>query len=247
MPALTARQQLFCELVARPDCRGLTDAYARAGYSTAGKPATTNSRASQLRALPHVAARIDEIQAQATRAAAVDVAFVLREWAEIATADPSELIRPRRLNCRHCHGEGHAYRWRDEDEWAEAAALAVEAEREPPSDAGGYGFRSTDAPHPDCPRCDGDGHLDVYVADIKGMRGNVRKLYAGVKTTRGGIEVKMRDQDAALQSIAKYLGMLKERHEVGGMDGKPIDAKLTLDMDPQQASALYAQLVKGGG
>lgn len=179
--------------------------------------------ASEFLSNPNVQGEIeDEMRARA-EVARLDAAWVLRQWMDLATADPNELIRHERRCCRYCHGMGHAYQWRDMAEWAEAIEACMtryekacnEAKKDDqpmpelklPSDAGGYGFNKTAKPVPSCTHCDGDGHEFVFVADTDTVTGTARRLFAGLKKTKDGIEIKLRDQDAALLNLAKYLGM----------------------------------------
>jgi phage terminase small subunit len=62
----------------------------------------------------------------------------------------------------------------------------------------------------------------IRVADTRRVRGPARRLYAGVKKTKDGIEIKMRDQDKALDNIAKFLGMIVNKNEIAGPGGGPI-------------------------
>lgn len=67
-------------------------------------------------------------------------------------------------------------------------------------------------PSPLCETCGGEGLARVHALDSRHLKGKARLLYAGAKQTRdGGIEIKMRDQDAALANVAKHLGMFSER------------------------------------
>lgn len=52
-----------------------------------------------------------------------------------------------------------------------------------------------------------------------------RVLYAGVKQTQGGFEVKMHDQLAALQSVARHLGMFNDKVKVD------LDGSMTVKQD----------------
>jgi phage terminase small subunit len=82
-----------------------------------------------------------------------------------------------------------------------------------------------DEPNPGCALCMGQGQV---VTIFKNSRG--RKLFAGVKKTKDGLEIKTRDQDAALKNLSAYLGMSVERRELSGPGGKPISlANLTAD------------------
>jgi phage terminase small subunit len=143
--------------------------------------------------------------------------MVLRRWWDIATADPNELIQYRRTNCRHCHGEGFAYQWLDKAEFDQAlksAALVENADsRTFPTDDGGYGFNKKADPRADCPQCSGEGREDVFAHDTRHLLGAARLLYAGVKITKDGLEIKMKDQDKALENVARHLGMFKEKIE----------------------------------
>lgn len=161
----------------------------------------------------HVQKFIEERRQRVADKFEIAAVQILRTWWEIATADPNELIQAQRRCCRHCYGVGHDYQWRDAQEWAEAVADEMEkAERlkrpaRLPSDAGGFGFDHTLAPIEACGRCRGDGNVQAIVMDTRNLSPSARLLYAGVKQTRDGIEIKMRDQDAALANIAKALGM----------------------------------------
>jgi phage terminase small subunit len=89
---------------------------------------------------------------------------------------------------------------------------------------------------------------DVVVADMDRLTGPERKLIASVKKTKDGIEVKMRNQDEALSYLAKHLGMLVEKRELTGKDGKPLlPAPLPVELpsDPKLLAALYAQVTGG--
>ena len=76
------------------------------------------------------------------------------------------------------------------------------------------------------------------------MKGNSRKLFAGIKKTKDGIEIKTRDQSEALANIAKFLGMNVERKELSGPGGGPVAiTNLTADdlTDDQLAALVKAE------
>ncbi len=91
-----------------------------------------------------------------------------------------------------------------------------------PDCAGGFGYNRTIEPNASCPDCDGAGVEDIFFADTESLTGNERKLIAGVKRTRDGLELKLRDQDGALRILAQYAGMLVERKELTGANGGPL-------------------------
>jgi phage terminase small subunit len=148
--------------------------------------------------------------------------MVLQRWWDIANADPNEIIHVRRVCCRHCFGIDHHYQWVDEEEYQKAVDRAVhEAEYESkdsvlPSDDGGYGFDRLLRPHPKCPYCRGEGHAETHVEDTRFLSSKAKLLYAGVKQTNTGFEVKFRNQDGALENVARHLGMFNDKLEIKG-------------------------------
>lgn len=223
--------------------RNGTRAAMRAGY-------TQNEDAACITAVrllgdARVQALIAEQMERVSKEANVEAADVLREWFAIATADPSKLMHVRRLNCRHCWGFDHGYQW-SAKEYAEAVDKAIaEGKPCPPCD-GGFDWAPKHEPNPACPECGGEGHEDVYFADTESVTGPERKLIAGIKRTKDGLEIKMRDQDAALSNIAKHLGLLIERRELTGKDGKPlvpVGVPADLPTDPIALGSLYTQIM----
>lgn len=225
--------------------RNGTQAAIRAGYSS--NVDTAGVTAARLLADARVKALIDEQMARVAEEARIESADILREWLDIATADPSKLGRVRRVNCRHCWGVGHEYQWKAR-EYAEACDAAMRADAPMPDCSGGFDFRKTAEPNPACPECEGEGVEEVFVADIETLTGPERKLYAGLRMTKYGPEVVLRDQDKARDNLAKYLGLLIEKRELTGKDGKPLipaAPPAELPTDPQQLGALYSQIVGG--
>jgi phage terminase small subunit len=213
------------------------------------KADTRAKAASKLIAHPKIKARIQELRAGAAEVTMMQVADVLNDWCMIASADPRELVTHQRVNCRHCNGIDHKYQWRNTEEfWGVLAEKAAQEEKRQfndpkapevtmPNDEGGYGYRSNGPVHPECPVCDGEGHDRVFIPDLANLSPKAAKLYAGIKKTKDGLEVKMRDQDGALANIAKYLGMLVDRSKVEG--GVTVT---TSELTPEQAKAIAAAL-----
>lgn len=199
----------------------------RAGYSAKRADAIGH----ELLRFPEVAAAIALQQRARAERVQVTADDVLREWATIATANPAELVRYRVRACRHCHGLGHRYQWVSEQEWAHAVenarAAAAAAKRDPdaaavPDNAGGYGYGVHLKPVADCFKCLGDGVTDVLLPDTRELSPAAARLYAGVKQTKEGIEVKMRNQDGALENLARHLGMFTDKLELSGRAGGPL-------------------------
>lgn len=85
-------------------------------------------------------------------------------------------------------------------------------------------------PNPKCSSCHGDGRANVIVKDTRKLSPQARALYAGVKITKEGIEVKMHSKLDALEKVFKHLGLyaLDKKVELTGKAGGPIEVKTDL-------------------
>ena len=218
-----------------------TQAALRAGYSENG----AGQQAHLLLKNIEIKAAIIERQVDVAVAASITPEMVLREWAKIAFADPNELVNVRRNCCRHCHGFGHQYQW-TEAEYGAAVDKAVDSGKPAPDGMGGFGFDPNATPAADCPECGGNGIAEVHVADTRKLKRH--PLYAGAEQTRNGIKVNMRDKDAALFNLSRYLGMQIDRKEISGPGGGPLGVVgLTADdlTDDQLAVLIAAEEANG--
>jgi phage terminase small subunit len=216
---LTIKQQQFVAAVI--ELRSPSQAYRRV-YSKTCKDDTAYAQASRLMADSRIAQEIKKNGDTLAQTAKMTVERVLEHYGDLATADPNELAHVRWVCCRYCYGRGHKYQWLDSDEWALACAQAiVGGAPEGIKDEGGYGFNHTLEPHPDCPRCRGEGTAEVRVADTRKLTGAARRLYAGAKYGKHGIEIAMRDQDNALKMLAKIYKMTTPKDE-GSDDGETV-------------------------
>ena len=215
-----------------------TQAALRAGYSENGAGQQAHLLLKNIEIKDAIRDRMEELAV----AASITPEWVVAQWAKIALADPNALVQVRRLNCRHCHGFDHQYQW-TEGEYARAVDKAVESEKPAPDGMGGFGFNPNGAPNPACPECGGLGVEDVHVADTRKIKGSAKVLYAGAERTRNGIKINMRDKDAAVSNLARYLGMMVDRKEISGPGGGPVAlAHLSADdlSDDQLAAILKA-------
>lgn len=214
MPLLSnAKWELFAQELAQG--RGQAEAYRLAGYRGGEAPA------SRLGSNVKVQARVAELQAAAAEKAQLSVAGVLRELWNICTADPNELIEHRIGCCRYCWGKGCRYqetqgeRDRRFAQWERdrlaAAGTPNEANFETFDRMGGIGFNATVAANPTCPECFGQGVGLPVLKDTRRLTPAARSLYAGVKITKDGQEVRMHDKVAALTKVGQHLGMFVER------------------------------------
>lgn len=216
--ALTPKQQLFVKeyLV---DLNA-TQAAIRAGYSKK----TANEQGARMLAKVSIQEALQEAMNKRAEKVEITAEQVLQRWIDIAYADPNEISHFRRVCCRYCFGIDHQYQWIDPAEYA-ATVVAIKAEAESgkkkkpveiPSDAGGYGFDPLLRPHPKCPHCHGEGHGQLHINDTRDLSSRAKALFAGIKATAAGIEIKFHDQDKALENIARHLGMFKDSLKLEG-------------------------------
>lgn len=224
--ALSNKQKRF--IIEYPIDSNGTQAAIRAGYS----PDSAGDSACDLLRNQEVWEAICERFAELARVAAITPEFILTQWRDIAIADPNDLIYLEVECCRHCWGINHEFQWtefgyrdvcrRCFDHVCKSSCEQPCAQKIPPLAVGGFGFDPHRDPNPDCPSCHGNGYEAVRLCDTRRVKGPARKLYAGIKKTKDGIQVLMHDQDAARINLAKYMGMLVEKKEIAGPGGSPI-------------------------
>lgn len=148
-------------------------------------------------------------------------AEVLEHLASLVRADPRDLVEYRRGACRFCHGEGHRYH-RTQREYADAlkayrgttsGSVAADPAGLGFDLAGGIGYTPKKPPHPDCPECYGDGTGYTFAKDMRDVPAGAAQLYASIKETEHGMEIKTRSKDKALQMAMQSLGLLSEKEE----------------------------------
>lgn len=212
--SLNDQQQRFVEEYVKD--LNATQAAIRAGYAEK----TAHSQGSRLLKNVKVIEAIAKKQKKVAERAELDAAAILQRWADIALADPNELSSIITAPCRYCHGEDHEFQWKTEREF-NAAYREYEnrpesyKEKNPaPECAGGYGYNVTQSPNPQCPECNGLGQPHTVFRDTTKLSGAAKALFAGVKETQHGIEIKTHDQMVALTNAAKHLKMFVETHEI---------------------------------
>lgn len=217
-----------------------TAAYKRAGYKGEGNTAYVNA-SRMLRNAKVSRAVQDAMDARAKRTR-ISQDSVLQWWWDIATADAAQLTELHRYCCRYCWGFGHNYQWRDMVEFEEKRLEAIERKHREPNDSGGYGYDAQVDPNPECPRCNGLGLSRPVFHDTRDATGAARRLFAGIKEGKFGMEIIMRNQDDALKMVAQHLGMLKSKTEISGPDGGPIQTETT-NLTPEEAAELYRKMM----
>lgn len=201
---MTPKQQRFIEeyLV---DLNA-TQAAIRAGYS--GRSAEVEGH----RLLRNAKVLGAILQAQSARSERTQVTQdqVLADLAAIAFADPNELIQWRRGACPSCRG---AEEQTEEHEGQPHGGSLKRIRKAAPR---------VDEIDPNCEVCGGEGAGRVYIPDTRHLTGAARRLYAGVKQTKDGLQVMMRSQDRALELLGDHLGLFK-KVQVSGPNGGPIE------------------------
>ena len=205
---------------------------------------------------PHVLAAIEEVRAQMNAQSLIRATDIMRDLVDIVDANPNELIKLEKFNCRHCHGIDYGYQWRDAGELARAIDAYNKAIAGPkkkgappprmPVASGGFGFDMRADPAPECPHCMGEGFTRVTPMDTTKLSPQARKLFKGVKQKAdGSIEILMHDQMAARDMLIKMLGAYKDPKQVapptpGGSDALEMPENVT----PEDAQRKYLSLIK---
>lgn len=235
---LSAKREQYCQEYIKD--LNQTQAALRAGYAKR----SAEQQASRLMLNDEVKARIQVLMDERAKRDIIDQDAVLKRWSELAFADPNELTSIRVFACRFCHGNGHQYQWRTQAEFEQALEVYwdlpddARSKRVAPSEAGGYGYSINLDPVDTCPNCDGLGMSRTVLKDTTKLSSAARALFAGVKETQHGVEVKMHDQMAALNNTARHLGMFPSKVELTGKDGGPIET-VTTEMTAEEAAAAY--------
>jgi len=181
-----------------------TQAAIRAGYS----PDTAAAIGYENLQKPQIHAALQEAREAQQERTGITADRVLREIALMALADSRELVEGKKGCCRHCWGEGHRAQHtvgeqnRRMEDHAKKGGLPAEFDHE-----GGIGYNPHRPPHHDCPDCMGDGRLHVVFKDTRDFSPSAVALYAGIKTTKDGVEVKMHSKMDAIEKLAKHLGL----------------------------------------
>ncbi|MDY7559950.1 terminase small subunit [Pseudomonas sp. CCC3.2] len=233
--ALTAKQQRFVDEYLKD--LNATQAAIRAGYSKKTANVIAAQNLSKLNIQSEIA---DRMNVRGQKASITQTMVLERLWM-IATANPNELIEHRRICCRHCFGAGHSYQWKTKEEFERESVLMAAKGIPPQTDDGGFGYDATVLPHPKCPNCHGEGLGRIHARDSRTVSPAALALYAGVKQTKdGGFEVKMHDQLAALDKVAKHLGMFSDKAS------SPLDDEIK-KLEIERRRAELKLIEKGGG
>jgi hypothetical protein len=185
--------------------------------------------------------------------------FVLNKLWDVATADPRDLVEIRKVPCRYCWGTNGQYQFTKTEMdrmlkayeygradrpfsalWprSEADFAAHEAGRAnlPFDPQGGEGYTTSRSPNEACTECGGYGVTVQVVHDTRRLTGAAQSLYRGATWSPrdGKFEIKMANQDAARDMLARHYNVAVERKE---MLVKVADPKTLSDDELTQAIA----------
>lgn len=238
--ALTEKQRNFVELWLVH--RNAHYAYEHAYNASRMNPATAYVQGSRLlkhsKIAPIIEARLAALGESMEEETGFSAQAAWREFMALATANPDEVTGVRVGACRYCHGVEHQYQWTPA-EFAEATRKAEQSEQELPDPQGGLDFDRTALPDPACPECRGEGILRQVPVDTSKLSPGGRALFAGVKPTANGLEIKLRDRDKALENAAKIIGAFRET-----IDLNVKAAVKVAEVTPESAADVYKEMIK---
>lgn len=181
---------------------------------------------SELMQLPAIQARIQQLlDARAVRNGIEADDAINLVWA-VATANPNEIVEHRRECCRHCYGAHFNYqrtqRERDRAYGSWCASVEAWGQLKPElqlqiakpaatfDEQGGTGWDPRRDPNPACQECFGEGIARTFFKDTRKLSPGALALYAGVKETKDGLELKVHSQADARTNIMRHLGLFKD-------------------------------------
>lgn len=181
--------------------------------------ASARVASTRLLAKPNVQAEIARLRAEQAKRTEITADIAVKEAWAIMTADPRELMEYRVGCCRHCWGENFLYqRTQAEFDRAEAAQAAANEEavgtRKKVKEfdpLGGVGYDKRRSPNPECPECAGEGVGRPVFKDTRNISPAAASLFAGVKETKEGLELKIHSKDAAMDKVFRHLGLYNDK------------------------------------
>lgn len=218
-------------------------AYEEAGYSAVSANAMYVA-ASKLLRKPNIAEYLRRRVQEMTARVEDEQNKLITVLTYTAYADHNELIENRIDCCRFCYGEDHKYQFtpqeyeRYKERHAEEVDMAKATGATPPEfdPKGGIGFNPNLEPFPDCPECFGRGRECVVVKDTRYLSPAANALYAGVKTTKDGIEIKTNDQAKARETLAKIHKLYDDSTKVNvSFDPDELEARFGANMESARA------------
>lgn len=208
------------------------------------KAASARAEASALLTKPNIQAAIRERNEAcgARLKAEITKDDIVRDWVRVLTTDRNELVEIRRGCCRHCWGPEFRYQETPAELLARQQKYDAECRRTESAgknkedvfwdDTRVLGFDATKAPNAECPECAGEGVENHRQADTRHLSEGAKAIYEGVRLTKYGPEVIIRSKDKASEMLARHLGLLNDKLNLGVQPDNPL-AKLLSSLKPQ--------------
>jgi phage terminase small subunit len=191
--------------------------------------------ASKLMAVDEVREAVEKGKAARLARLTVTADDVLRDVVLGLRASGTELVEHVLDSCRYCHGDGHKYQFTPA-EFERALEAYLQADRLQKGGAKdpmglkfierhgcNVGYDPRRPPAEDCPECFGRGVPQLVAKDTRFLTEEGRRMYAGAKNTKHGVEIQSRDRDKALDLAAKHTGVSKETLHIDDVRQIPDD------------------------
>jgi len=209
----TSRKELFVAAYLE-NGGNATQAAVTAGYSEK----TAYSAGGRLLKDVEVSTKLQQKHQETVEKLQISSEVALEHIWSMATADVREIVEYRVGPCRYCYGIDHLYQ-RTASEMLQAEAKHAKANEDalekgkPVTEfdpQGGIGYDKRLEPFQDCPECFGEGVGRTVFKDTSKLSAKAATLYAGVKETKEGLELKTHSKLDSLEKIAKYLGLYEK-------------------------------------
>lgn len=196
---------------------------------------------------PAVKAAIEAAEEARLQRLAMTADDVLRDAFLVANTSPNELVEWHIGACRFCWGQGHQYQSTPDEMRRDVADYlrAPLVKRDDPlallfNMRGGVGYDARNAPHPDCPECFGEGTGRAVTKDTRTLSEGGQRIYAGIKQTKYGPEVQMRDRGWAVDLAARAAGISTGNLKISS---DPSAVVTLTTADPVVAATAYAAIM----
>ncbi|OGA97130.1 MAG: hypothetical protein A3E79_00170 [Burkholderiales bacterium RIFCSPHIGHO2_12_FULL_61_11] len=184
------------------------------------KETTARTEASKVLAKPNIQAELARLRAESSVRTNISADMAVKEAWAIAMADPRELMEYRIGCCRHCWGFQFRHQRTDaqleSDREAHERTKAMASEKTAAKmgefpEKGGGGFDLRRAPNPECPECGGEGKGRTVFKDTRNISAAAASLFAGVKETDKGLEIKLHPKGDSLDKVFRHLGLYNDK------------------------------------
>jgi phage terminase small subunit len=117
--------------------------------------------------------------------------------------------------CRYCHGTDHLYQYSDgemrrakakHDERRQLRLDNGKGDIGEFDEQGGGGYNVNAEPNEECPNCGGAGEARSVLKDSRKYSAEALTLFVAARQTKEGVNVDVKDRDAALLQVARHLG-----------------------------------------